>query len=141
MKNEKDKRQVLDVLNRALATDKTKSRVLGFTQLGLVEMTRKKAKRKLTHILETPCPTCGGSGRILSQDTIAINTAQKIYSLAKEPDVTRIQVMCHPAVAGSIIGKNKANLKMMQKQTRKKIKVSGVEEFEHDQIEISCERK
>lgn len=137
MKNEADRQQVLETLTNALAQDKTKSHVLGFTQLGLVEMTRKKVKTRLSHILETPCSQCGGSGRVWSRDTIAISTAQNIYSLAREPDVKVIEVVCHPSVAGLLIGHNKENLQMMRRQTGKQIKISGCEQFELDHAEIS----
>ena len=71
MDKKKDKQTVLDALNRALSKDKTKSHVLGFTKLGLVEMTRKKVKTRLSHLLEVFCPHCRGTGtffpKILSQ--------------------------------------------------------------------------
>ncbi|HQD69648.1 MAG TPA: Rne/Rng family ribonuclease [Limnochordia bacterium] len=137
MESARDRQLVLDALTKALAADKTKSHVLGFTQLGLVEMTRKKAKTRLSHLLETPCPQCGGAGSVLSCDTIAINTAQKIYSTAREPGVKSVHVSCHPLVAAVLIGKNRENLRLMRKQTGKKITITGCEEFELDYVEIS----
>ncbi|HHX01703.1 MAG TPA: Rne/Rng family ribonuclease [Firmicutes bacterium] len=140
MSSPHDRQLVLDALTKALATDKTKSHVLGFTQLGLVEMTRKKAKTRLSHIMETPCPHCGGTGSVLSQDTIAINTAQQIYSLAREKDVKSIKVACHPLVAAVLVGNNKENIKLMRKQTGKRITIRGCDQFELDYTEISCQR-
>ena len=140
MKNEADRQQVLETLTKALAQDKTKSHVLGFTQLGLVEMTRKKAKTRLSQILETPCPHCGGNGRVWSRDAIAINTAQRIYSLAREPDVKSIQVKCHPSVAAVLIGQNKENLKLMHHQTGKTIEIISFDQCELEHAEISCKR-
>lgn len=135
-----DRQLVLEALTAALAADKTKSHVLGFTQLGLVEMTRKKAKTRLSHILETDCHHCGGTGSILSQDMIAINTAQRIYTLAREPDVKSITVSCHPLVAAALAGDNQENIKLMRKQTRKQITICGCDQFELDYTEISCQR-
>lgn len=140
MKNEADRQQVLETLTKALAQDKTKSHVLGFTQLGLVEMTRKKAKTRLSQILETPCPHCGGNGRVWSRDAIAINTAQRIYSLAREQDVKSIQVKCHPSVAAVLIGQNKENLKLMHHQTGKTIEIISFDQCELEHAEISCKR-
>lgn len=59
-----DQQQVIEVLETACARDKTKSQVLGLTQLGLVEMTRKKVGQTLAVRYTLPCPTCDGSGRV-----------------------------------------------------------------------------
>jgi ribonuclease G len=64
MTSKEDQQQVIEVLEAACARDKTKSQVLGLTQLGLVEMTRKKVGQTLAVRYTTPCPTCDGSGRV-----------------------------------------------------------------------------
>ena len=64
MTAKEDQQQVINVLETALARDKTKSQVLGLTQLGLVEMTRKKVGQTLAVRYTSPCPTCDGSGRV-----------------------------------------------------------------------------
>ncbi|MHB8073139.1 Rne/Rng family ribonuclease [Desulfosporosinus fructosivorans] len=64
MTSKEDQQQVIEVLEAACAKDKTKSQVLGLTQLGLVEMTRKKVGQTLAVRYTVPCPTCDGSGRV-----------------------------------------------------------------------------
>jgi ribonuclease G len=64
MTAKEDQQQVIEVLETACARDKTKSQILGLTQLGLVEMTRKKVGQTLAVRYTTPCPTCDGSGRV-----------------------------------------------------------------------------
>lgn len=64
MTSEEDQQRVLEVLEEACLRDKTKSQVLGLTQLGLVEMTRKKVGQTLAVRYTKPCPTCDGSGRV-----------------------------------------------------------------------------
>jgi len=64
MTAKEDQQQVIEVLETACARDKTKSQVLGLTQLGLVEMTRKKVGQTLAVRYTSPCPTCDGSGRV-----------------------------------------------------------------------------
>ena len=59
-----DQQKVIEVLETACDRDKTKSQVLGLTQLGLVEMTRKKVGQTLAIRYTSPCPTCDGSGRV-----------------------------------------------------------------------------
>jgi len=64
MTAKEDQQQVINVLETACARDKTKSQVLGLTQLGLVEMTRKKVGQTLAVRYTSPCPSCDGSGRV-----------------------------------------------------------------------------
>lgn len=64
MVTEEAQKQVIEVLETACARDRTKSQILGLTQLGLVEMTRKKVGQTLAVRYTSPCPTCEGSGRI-----------------------------------------------------------------------------
>ncbi|HOB19436.1 MAG TPA: Rne/Rng family ribonuclease [Candidatus Atribacteria bacterium] len=64
MEKHDHRQMVIDALKAALKRDRTKTNVLGFTGLGLVEMTRKKARDKLSASLLKPCPHCGGTGRV-----------------------------------------------------------------------------
>ncbi|EHQ91878.1 Rne/Rng family ribonuclease [Desulfosporosinus youngiae] len=64
MATEEAQKQVIEALETACARDKTKSQVLGLTQLGLVEMTRKKVGQTLAVRYTSPCPNCDGSGRV-----------------------------------------------------------------------------
>jgi len=64
MMDKENQQQVIKALETACARDKTKSQVLGLTQLGLVEMTRKKVGQTLAARYTSPCPTCDGSGRV-----------------------------------------------------------------------------
>ncbi|KUO70884.1 MAG: ribonuclease G [Desulfosporosinus sp. BRH_c37] len=64
MNAKEDQQQVINALEAACARDKTKSQVLGLTQLGLVEMTRKKVGQTLAVRYSSPCPTCDGRGRV-----------------------------------------------------------------------------
>src|SRR5207247_2339582 len=64
MQNEAHRSAVLEEFKRALARDRSRVTVNGFTGLGLVEMTRKRTRESLAHILCEPCPTCGGRGEV-----------------------------------------------------------------------------
>ncbi|WP_100373624.1 Rne/Rng family ribonuclease [Bacillus sp. FJAT-45037] len=79
MKREQDRRQVLDVFNRSLKFDRTKTNVLGITGLGLVEMTRKKVRQSLQASLSKPCPTCKEQGTVLSDEAQAYKIERMIY--------------------------------------------------------------
>ena len=70
--------RVLQSLKEALSKDRVKTTVNGFTQLGLVEMTRKRTRESLEHVLCEECPNCQGRGRVKSVETICYEIAREI---------------------------------------------------------------
>ena len=70
MTEEKHKTEVLEMLKKGLRRDRAKNKVYSFTELGLVEVTRKRMRNTLISNFSDPCPFCNGSGRILSKDTV-----------------------------------------------------------------------
>ncbi|EOC99815.1 Rne/Rng family ribonuclease [Caldisalinibacter kiritimatiensis] len=83
MNEEEDVKAVLECLEKELKKDRTKTTVLGITKLGLVEMTRKKARSRLSSKIQAKCPHCDGTGKVYSEHYI-------IKSIEKE--VKRIKV-------------------------------------------------
>ena len=67
------KAAVLAEFNKALASDHTRLTVNGFTALGLVEMTRKRTRESLAHVLCEECPTCGGRGEVKTARTVCLS--------------------------------------------------------------------
>ena len=76
MTNEEDIKSVIHCLENEMKKDRTKSTVLGITRLGLVEMTRKKSRKRIASKILTTCPYCEGTGKIYSEDYI-INKIEK----------------------------------------------------------------
>jgi len=70
MVNEQNKQEVLETLRKGLKRDRAKNKVYNFTELGLVEVTRKRMRSTLIAKFSDPCPTCNGSGRVVSKDTM-----------------------------------------------------------------------
>lgn len=90
MKSKSNQTKVLAALQEALAHDRTSTYVLGMTQLGLVEMTRKKSRQSLTESLTRPCPVCEGKGRVLSETEAALRFEREIRSYVKNSEVEAI---------------------------------------------------
>jgi ribonuclease G len=64
MKGEADKKQLIQTFAQALRKDRIKTEIVGMTELGLVQLTRKKTRESLSRLLECECPRCGGKGRV-----------------------------------------------------------------------------
>jgi len=72
MVDERHKTEVLDMLKKGLRRDRAKNKVYSFTELGLVEVTRKRMRSTLIANFSDPCPFCNGSGRIISKDAVTM---------------------------------------------------------------------
>ncbi|MFZ5639876.1 MAG: Rne/Rng family ribonuclease [Bacillota bacterium] len=136
MPNLNHQQQVLQVLEEEIKKDKTKTNVLGLTQLGLVEMTRKKVRQGLENVLLKACPYCEGKGKVLSEETISIRAKNEIYKLAQHTSAEAILAEVHPSVAAMLIGSGGINLREMEGKTRKHILVRGCEHYHPEVINI-----
>ena len=105
MEVEANKYKVVAALEEALAKDRTKTNVLGITGLGLVEMTRKKVRRKLSSIVKRTCPYCGGSGLVDSEETTAINLRRLVLRQLANSDIKEYLIEVNPLVAKYIESK------------------------------------
>lgn len=107
MAESKDK--VLNLLIEATKKDRTKTSVLGFTGLGLVEMTRKKVRQRLASKLLKPCPYCHGTGRVYSENMIVAKIEKELEELVKDTQSWGAVIESHPDVARSFtedLGRN-----------------------------------
>src|SRR5205823_8315191 len=75
---------VLTELKKTLSRDRTKVSVSGFSALGLVEMTRKRTRESLAHILCEPCPACSGKGQVKTSRTICYEILRELLREAKQ---------------------------------------------------------
>ncbi|WP_018085789.1 Rne/Rng family ribonuclease [Desulfurispora thermophila] len=125
MQQEEHRRQVLQVLEEEIKKDKTKTNILGITQLGLVEMTRKKVRPSLSEVLQRPCPYCDGRGKVLSEETVGIHFKNYICDLARRTSADTILVEAHPLVAARLIGSGGGNLRDLEHRTGKNLYIRG----------------
>lgn len=125
MDSEEARQQVIKRLEEELRKDKTRATVLGFTHLGLLEMTRKKTRPGLEEVLSRPCPYCDGRGRVLSEETLALRAEKEIRRMAARQAEEAMLVSMHPSVAALLIGQGGSNLSRIEQETGKVIYVKG----------------
>jgi ribonuclease G len=96
-----NRKKVFDEFKAAFKNDRSKNSILPISDFGLIEMTRERIRPSILHTLSEMCPCCGGIGRVISKETIAmkierwfkrarVGTKSKNYRLLVHPDVTQI---------------------------------------------------
>ena len=108
MGNETHKRQVLRALEKALARDHTRTHISNVSPLGLVEMTRKRTRESLEHVLCDPCPTCSGRGSIKSADTVCYEIFRETLREARQFDTERLLVIASQEVIDQLVDEESA---------------------------------
>lgn len=100
--------EILQILERETAQDCTKTRVLGMTALNLVEITRKKARQSLHQVQFSPCDVCGGSGFLLSPETVAIQIIRRLRHMVEQNHVKGdLLISCHADVLAILSDKKR----------------------------------
>ena len=98
MDEDSQREKVLEELNRALSIDRARTNVNGFTQLGLVEMTRKRTRESLAHLLCEPCDVCSGRGEYKTAQTIAYEIMRELLRESRQFEATVFKVIASPSV-------------------------------------------
>jgi ribonuclease G len=119
--------QVYKAVKRALAEDKARTNVLQISELGLVEMTRKRVRQDLRALLTQSCPTCRGNGVVKSSETLATEICRAVQAkaAAEAPpgEGREIVARVHPDVAAYLGGEGRADLERLEAALEVKITV------------------
>ena len=127
---------VISALQEALRADHTKTAVLGWTQLGLVEMTRKKGRQNLLEMMTRSCPYCGGRGRVLSEESSAGKIRRDIRRIMRTTRSEAALVEVYPGVASLLIGPGGKNLQQLEKETGRSVFIRGASDCHIEEMRV-----
>ncbi len=130
MEREEHREQVEKALKKALGEDKARTNVLRISELGLVEMTRKRVRQDLRALLSVSCPTCKGSGVIKSDATLAaeIFRATRAKAMGAEAaDAREVFLRVHPDVARYLEGDGQEGLERLAATLGRKVTVQAIQ--------------
>ncbi|HEX7408789.1 MAG TPA: Rne/Rng family ribonuclease [Candidatus Binatia bacterium] len=137
MEDRLSQRQVFDVLSDALKKDKARSKLLRISELGLIEMTRKRTRESLTQLLCATCPSCTGRGQVKSTETVAYEVLRRIQrEAALNTRVAQITAQVHPAVAQFLDREEDRTLRSLEASLNKKIVIKALSDLEESRYEV-----
>ena len=93
MVNDEHKRQVLRIFEKYLDKDHAKCCLTDISQLGLVEMTRKRTRESLENVLCEPCPTCTGRGLVKTAQTVCYDIFREIMRESRQFDADKLLIL------------------------------------------------
>jgi len=136
MHSDEHRAAVLDELRRALARDRTRMTVSGFTALGLVEMTRKRTRESLAHVLCEPCPVCEGRGEVKTARTVCYDILREILREARAFHAKEFRVLASQNVIDLLQDEESASLAMLSDFIGKPVSVQVESSYAQEQYDI-----
>ncbi|WP_342116697.1 ribonuclease G [Pseudoduganella sp. OTU4001] len=136
MENNEHRNAVLAELKKALARDRTKVSVSGFSALGLVEMTRKRTRESLAHILCEPCPACEGKGQVKTSRTICYEILRELLREAKQFNPREFRILASQEVVDLFLEEESQHLAMLGDFIGKKISLQVETSYHQEQYDV-----
>ncbi len=136
MKDPEHRRLVLRALEKNLERDLARSRISEVSSLGLVEMTRKRTRESLLHIMCGPCPTCNGRGTLLTAETVCYDIFREILREARQFDAQQLLVLASQPVVDLLIDEESHSLAELEEFIGKPIKLQIESEYTQEQFDV-----
>ena len=128
---------VLAELRRSIASDRTRMTVSDFTELGLVEMTRKRTRESLAHVLCEPCPVCGGRGELKTVRTVCYEIMREIVRLSRQYQETKeFRIVASEVVIDMLLEEESAALELLQNCVQKPVLLEVESSYHQEDYDV-----
>jgi ribonuclease G len=139
MHREADKERVFLALKEALEKDRTKTTVLKMSELGLIEMTRKRTRENMNLFLTEPCLYCEGRGRLKSPTTICYDIFRDLERESVSGEEGKIYLLVNPEIERVLKEEERYSIMELEKRINQRIIIIGKNDFHLEQHEISLQ--
>ena len=137
MEKEVNREKVFTALEEALKSDKSKTNILKISELGLVEMTRKRVRESIGRMLCEQCPYCEGRGYVKAKTTVCHEIFRELRREMLDIRGTKVMLTVHPQVADLLYDEERRGLEELEKKFKKRITVRAKPGFHQEQFEIA----
>lgn len=136
MQEEEHRGQVIQALEKSLNADHAKTHISSVSPLGLVEMTRKRTRESLEHLLCRGCPTCDGRGFVKTAETVCYEIFREIVRQHRQFDFQQLMVLAHQDVIDLLLDEESAALAELEVLTAKPIRLQTEALYSVDQYDV-----
>lgn len=130
------KRQVIRALEKALSKDHARTHVCEVSKLGLVEMTRKRTRESLEHVLCGVCPTCEGRGSVKTAETVCYEIFREILREARQFDAKELLVLASQDVVDLLVDEESASLAELEDFIETPIRFQAESMYTQEQYDV-----
>jgi len=137
MEKEAHREKVHAALEEALKNDKNKTNILKISELGLVEMTRKRVRESIGRTLCEPCPYCEGNGYVKGKLTIIYEILRELSREMSDLPAGNVTLLAHPEIANFLVDEERCGLDELEKRYGQKVLINSRPGFHIEQFEIA----
>ena len=127
---------VLQVLEQALSRDHARHQITPVSPLGLVEMTRKRTRESLQHVLCEDCPTCEGRGFVMTAETVCFEIFREIIRQSRQFEFDEVMVLASQETIELLLDEQARSLAELEEQTGKSIRLQTEALYQQDQFDV-----
>ena len=128
--------QVMRALERSLERDRAKSHICEVSGLGLVEMTRKRTRESLEHVLCEPCPTCDGRGSVRTAETVCYEIFRELLREARQFDAKQFLVLASQEVVDIMLDEESTSVAELEEFIGKPIRFQAETLYTQEQFDV-----
>lgn len=136
METRQHKNQVLKIFKNGFKGDKNKPNILDFSELGLVQMTRRRTSASLDETRKEICPCCHGMGKILAKQTIVNLIRQKTIDISEQYETEKICVSAHDSIISMLKSNNGKRLKELANRVNRQIELITLHGFDAEEFSV-----
>ncbi len=141
MELEENRKKVIDVLRSGLRRDRSRTKTLRVSEIGLVEMTRQRVRPSLGQMLSETCPDCGGSGRVLSLQSIETRLERALKRLRGRTKEKRIELYLNPEAAFHMLSESAMRIVRFEKRFKMEIDVKDDPNLRREEFVVRSSRR
>jgi len=131
-----NREDVFKTLKEAIKKDRSKTNILRISEIGLIQMTRKRNRENLHQVLCEPCFYCDGAGELKSKRTLCYEIFRRIQRETIHDDSTGIHVLVHPKIGEMLFKEEAHNVELLEKSLEREITIVSKPEFHLEQYKI-----
>ena len=136
MEEVEHRQNVLAMLEKSLERDHSRHQIMPVSPLGLVEMTRKRTRESLQHVLCEECPHCSGRGFVLTAETVCFEVFREVNRQSRQFEFDEAMVLAHQGVIDLLLDEQAPSLAKLEKQTGKTIRLQPETLYMQDQFDV-----
>lgn len=127
---------VLQLLEQSLEKDHARHQITPVSPLGLVEMTRKRTRESLQHVMAEDCPACDGRGFVLTAETVCLEVFREVIRQSRQFEFDEAMVLAHQGVIELLLDEQAPSLAKLERQTGKSIRLQPESLYAQDQFDV-----
>lgn len=138
MRNARHRKEVERAFRAAVRMDRSRSRILGISRFGVVEMTRQRMRPSLQSSTYLACPHCGGAGFVKSHESLAIEMIRLLNLSASNERIKSIELSVSPEVADYLQNQKRAAVLEIEQINDKRIVIHSVADYSGEKHDLVC---